>query len=280
MGDPKKTMKHYERPMRLWDKENLEKERVIKTTYGLRNKRELWRAKTMLSKKRNSARKLLAMQPEGRAKKEAELLQSLARLGVIDDKASLDDILTLSIEAFLERRLQTIAWRKGLANTARQARQFITHGHIAIGGKKVSAPGYLVKKEEEDRIGYYGKKMVIKPVEKPKKAEAKQNEGKGEKQEKGEIIGGETEKREKKAKGKEEKEKKQGEPQKKDGEKEKAAEAQEEKQEKEIEEKGKEWKEEKEKGLEAEEGKKQGQEDAEEKAAGKKPEEEEKEGEQ
>ncbi len=170
MGDPKKTVKHYEKPMRLWDKENLEKERIMKNTYGLQNKRELWRSKTILSKKRKTARLLLAMQPEERAKREQELLNSLIRLGLMDEKASLDDILTLTTEAILERRLQTVVWRKGLANTAKQARQFITHGHIAINGKKVTAPGYLVPAEEEAKIAYYGKKMELKPAEKKKPA--------------------------------------------------------------------------------------------------------------
>ena len=168
MGDPKKTKKHYQRPKRLWDKENLELEKAIKETFGLKNKRELWRINTMLSKKRKSARQLLALQADERAKREQILVKSLARLGLLDEKAGLDDILTLSTEAVLERRLQTIVWRKGLANTTSQARQFITHGHIAINGRKVSAPGHIVTAEEEKNLGYFGKKMELKPKEQEK----------------------------------------------------------------------------------------------------------------
>lgn len=53
----------------------------------------------------------------------------------------------------LERRLQTIVYRKGLARTIHQARQLITHKKIEVGGRIVSAPGYLVQREEEDKIG-------------------------------------------------------------------------------------------------------------------------------
>jgi len=185
MGNPKKTSKHYDRPLRLWDKENLEKERILKNTYGLKNKRELWRVQTTLSKKRKTARQLLAVQPEQRAKKERELLDSLAKLGLVNESAALDDVLTLSVEAVLERRLQTIVWRKGLANSPKQARQFIVHGHIAIKGKKVSAPSYLVLAGDEEKISYYGKKMQLAP---PVKKEKKKPTAEGEADESTEGI--------------------------------------------------------------------------------------------
>jgi len=179
MGDPRKTRKQFKRPLKIWDRANIETEKALKQTYGLKNKREIWRTEALLRKKRQSARSLLALPLEERLKRQAELLQSLARLGMVDEKAALDDVLTLSVESFLERRLQTIAWRKGLANTATQARQFIAHGHIAINGKRVTAPGYIVTAEEEKHVGYYGgKKMVLSPPEK------KKEEKKGEKKEK------------------------------------------------------------------------------------------------
>ncbi|MCQ4335807.1 MAG: 30S ribosomal protein S4, partial [Sulfolobales archaeon] len=52
-------------------------------------------------------------------------------------------------------RLQTIVFKKGLARTIHQARQLIVHGHIAIGGRRVTSPGYIVKKSEEDLIDFY-----------------------------------------------------------------------------------------------------------------------------
>ena len=65
------------------------------------------------------------------------------------------DVLALKVEQQLDRRLQTQVLRKGLARTPKQARQFITHGHIAIGGQRVTVPGYRVTREEEPEIGYY-----------------------------------------------------------------------------------------------------------------------------
>jgi len=167
MGDPRKTRKKFKRPLKIWDNTNLEREKTLVQAYGLKNKRELWKMETVLSKKRYSARSLLALPLEERMQREQELLKSLARLGMLDEKASLDDVLTLTVESLLERRLQTIVWRKGLANTANQARQFITHRHIAIDGRRATAPSHMVTAEEEKKIGYYGgKKMELAPPEK------------------------------------------------------------------------------------------------------------------
>lgn len=69
----------------------------------------------------------------------------------------MDDVLALKMEDVLSRRFQTLAYLRGLTNTVRQARQLIVHGHVAIGDRKVTIPGYLVKKEEEERIDYHPK---------------------------------------------------------------------------------------------------------------------------
>ncbi|MDH5634797.1 MAG: 30S ribosomal protein S4, partial [Candidatus Bathyarchaeota archaeon] len=68
--------------------------------------------------------------------------------------AVLDDVLDLSLEDILERRLQTIVFSKGLAKSIFQARQLITHGHIAIDRRRVPSPSYLVLRDEETKIAY------------------------------------------------------------------------------------------------------------------------------
>ena len=161
MGDIKKKKRHYSAPRKRWDKERIETEKETKKKYGLKNKKELWRTETLLRKKRKDARNLLILDLEQRMKREQELIGSIAKYGILGEKATLDDVLSLPTESFLERRLQTIIWRKGLAGTIIQARQFITHGHIAINGKKVSVPSYLVKKDEEEKIAYYGTPMEV-----------------------------------------------------------------------------------------------------------------------
>ncbi len=172
MGDPKKTKKQYQTPRKPHDKERLGTEKVIVKKYGLKNKRELWKFETILRKKRENARKLLALPLEERLRREQELVGSLARLGLLTGNATLDDVLTLTTESILERRLQTIVLRKGLANTATQARQFVVHGHIAVEGKRVTAPSFLVLADQENKIKYYGKPMEVqaKMVKETKKA--------------------------------------------------------------------------------------------------------------
>lgn len=154
MGDPRKQRKKYESPRFPWRTDALQRELTLLGQYGLRNKRELWRHKTMLSNFRGIARSLLGMSAEERKKLEEQLLSKLHRLGILPEAAGLDDVLDLRVEDILERRLQTIVFRKGLTNSPHQARQFVVHGHVAIEGRKVSTPSYLVLKNEEDKIAY------------------------------------------------------------------------------------------------------------------------------
>lgn len=156
MGDPKKPRKKWERPGHPWIKARLEEEMRLMGEYGLRNKRELWRAQTLLRKIRARARSLLALPPDVRAKEEEALVNRLYKMGLLKSAtASLDDILSISISDVLERRLQTIIYRKGIAKTIHMARQLVVHGHIAIAGRKVTSPGYLVSRDEEELIGLY-----------------------------------------------------------------------------------------------------------------------------
>jgi small subunit ribosomal protein S4 len=162
MGDPKKQRKKYETPRFRWRKDILQEELKLIGQYGLRNKHELWRHKTMLSKTRGIARSLIGKTPEERAKMENELLTRLKKLGVLDETAVLDNVLDLSIEDMLERRLQTIVFRKGLTRTIFQSRQLITHGHVNIGNRRVTVPSYIVSKEEENQVGYSPQSALVK----------------------------------------------------------------------------------------------------------------------
>jgi small subunit ribosomal protein S4 len=171
MGDPKKKRKQFQRPRKSFQKERIEKERELKKIYGLKNKRELFRAETIVRAKRGTARKLLALSLENRLKREKELLDSLINIGVLNASPTLEDVLVLTTEALLERRLQTIVWRKGLANTQKQARQFIVHGHISVDGKKLDKPSYLVLASEEGKIAWYGNEMMFEQKKAPTRKE-------------------------------------------------------------------------------------------------------------
>jgi len=154
MGDPKRQRKKYETPSHPWIKERLESERVLMRKYALKNKKELWRHETQLREFRRRARRLLAARGSQAEIERVQLLQRLNRLGLLPADAVLDDVLSLTIEDILDRRLQTLVYRKGLARTVRQARQLIVHGHIELNGQIIRSPGYLVLKEEEDSITY------------------------------------------------------------------------------------------------------------------------------
>ncbi|VFJ12984.1 30S ribosomal protein S4 [Candidatus Nitrosocosmicus franklandus] len=152
MGDPRKSKKVYNRPRSIWTSDQISSELYIVGSYGLRNKRELWKAQTEIARIRNQARALLALATDVRHDKETQLLNYLSRLGLVTNESTLDDVLNLKIEDILERRLQTIVMKKSNLKSPYQARQLVVHGHVSIGNRKVNLPGYLVKREEESQI--------------------------------------------------------------------------------------------------------------------------------
>jgi small subunit ribosomal protein S4 len=169
MAYPGKKSKSYETPKHPWQEARMAAEVQLVKAYGLRNKREVWKAASMLRMYRSEARKLLArvaggqvVELEGHYRTQSEeILSKLIRYGIIKSDSNIDDILSLKTENILERRLQTQVLRLGLARTVIQARQFITHGHIAINGRKATIPGMLVSKDDEMHIGYYGNSPLV-----------------------------------------------------------------------------------------------------------------------
>jgi small subunit ribosomal protein S4 len=164
MGDPKRQRRKFDTPRFPWRKDILDEELKLLGTFGLRNKHELWRHETQLSKFRGIARSLIGRAPEERLRMENELLTHLKKIGVLQETAILDDVLDLSIEDILERRLQTIVFRKSLTKTVHQSRQLITHGHITIDNRRVTVPGYIVSREEEKTITYAAMSQFVNPA--------------------------------------------------------------------------------------------------------------------
>lgn len=152
MGDPRKAKKSYTRPRSIWTSDQISSELYVVGSYGLRNKKELWKAQTEIARIRNQARALLAISTDVRHEKETKLLNYLSRLGIVEDSSTLDDILNLKIEDILERRLQTLVMKRSNLKSPYQARQIVVHGHVSIGDRKINLPGYLVKKDEEAQI--------------------------------------------------------------------------------------------------------------------------------
>lgn len=166
MGYPGKNRKSYHTPKHPWQATRMEPEVELIKKYGLRNKREVWKAHSALKKYRELARKLLAESAKGKlgshVKTDADnILNRLKRYGLLKTDAGLDDILSLDVTNFLERRLQTQVHKQGLANTLKQARQFIVHGHISVAGRKITVPGYLVPTNEELLLDYYAGSALL-----------------------------------------------------------------------------------------------------------------------
>ncbi len=163
MGDPRKARKQYSRPRSPWRADQLAQELYLLGTFGLRNKRELWKSQTQLSSIRKQARTLLAATEQVRLREEKKLLDSLRRRGLVTEAATLDDILSLTVEDLLSRRLQTMVFKKGMAVSPLHARQLIVHGHITIGGRVITIPGYEVGHDEESTVVLKGKSEGAAP---------------------------------------------------------------------------------------------------------------------
>ena len=153
----KRQHKKYESPRRPWDRARIEAEKKIVQSYGLRRKKEIWRAESILREYRQLARELSAKRDKEREK---ILLDKLYRMGLVGSDADLDDVLALTVEKIMERRIQTLVVKRGLAKTPKQARQYIIHGHISFEGRKVRWPSMLVHLNGEEKIGFYERSKI------------------------------------------------------------------------------------------------------------------------
>lgn len=152
MGDPKYPRRAWKKPKRPLNYDLKMEELETLGKFGLKTKRELWKARTELSRVRHQARSLLALGKEVRREKESVLLRSLSRIGLVGGESTLDDILSLRVTDLLARRLQTVVMKKFGFRTPYQARQAVVHGHVRIGERVVSIPSYVVALEEEQSV--------------------------------------------------------------------------------------------------------------------------------
>jgi len=167
MGDPKLSRKVWKKPKRPLNYDLMMDELKTLGTFGLKTKKELWKTQTELSRVRLHARSLLALRQEDRERKEPILIQSLSKIGLVDQNSTLDDVLNLQVNDLLSRRLQTVAQRKLFFKTPYQARQAIVHGHVMIGDSVVTIPSYIVKTEEETKIRLIPESRFNETLSKP-----------------------------------------------------------------------------------------------------------------
>jgi len=158
----KRKHKRYSRPKRPFEKLRIEEEGEIRKKYGLKNKKEIWKADAKISVIREKAKRLISAEPE----KQKALFEQLNKIGL--NVKSIGEVLALEKEDYLKRRLQTILVIKNLATTSKSARQLIIHRKVLINNKIVDRPSYIVPLELENKISL---KIKEKPKEEIKEKE-------------------------------------------------------------------------------------------------------------
>lgn len=151
MGDIKKKQKNFRAPRKLFDSARIAEENRIVLEYGLKNKKEIWKAESKVSQIRRRAKSLIPKTDEERK----SFFEKLNKEGFKIRNTA--DALALTTKDILERRLQTFVFKKNLANSPKEARQMIVHKKIAVDGKIVNIPSYFIESAEENKITVVGK---------------------------------------------------------------------------------------------------------------------------
>lgn len=137
--------------------------------FGLKNKKELWKTSSLLRKFASQAKRLTSLRGAQAEIEKRQMIGKLNSLGVISRDASLDEVLGLTVKDFLERRLQTIVFKKNLARSMMQSRQFIVHRQIRVGDRVTTSPSFLVPASGEDRVAFVETSALANP-EHPERA--------------------------------------------------------------------------------------------------------------
>jgi len=149
----RKLKKKLKRPRSPWDSTRMEEENKLTKEFGLKKKGEIWRAEAVVRNFRRRARALIAEKDERKMK---ILLERLVEMGLIQKEQGLDQVLQLKAYDVLNRRLQTLVFKKGFATSAKDARQRIVHGHVYVDGRKTTFPSYTVPVKKENTINVKG----------------------------------------------------------------------------------------------------------------------------
>lgn len=156
MGDIKRKPKLFSRPKKLYDRARMDEENILVKRYGLKNKREIWKAKTSVSSLRRRAKGLIGKD----IKEQQVFFDKLNKNGFAVKDIS--DVLALTEENLFEKRLQTVLFKKGMANTIKQSRQLIVHKNVLVDGNIVNIPSFVVTRDLENKITLKERKVINK----------------------------------------------------------------------------------------------------------------------
>jgi len=167
--------------MHPWSKVAIEQEGKLVKEFGLVKKKEIYISTTLLKKYKDIAKKLIADNTVQGKKEKLQMLEKLQKIGLISQGADVDQVLKLQIKDVLERRIQSIIFRRGYARSMGQARQFIVHRHVLVGNKEITSPSYIVGIAEQSTIVFKPKSTLSNtdhpervPIQKAVKEEKKE----------------------------------------------------------------------------------------------------------
>ena len=103
----------------------------------------------------------------------------MVRLGLLkESERKLDYVLGLTINQFMERRLQTLVAKRKMANSIHHARVLIRQRHVSVGKQLVNIPSFLVRVSSEQHI-QHAAKSVFKTGKMGRTKKKKAKTGKG-----------------------------------------------------------------------------------------------------
>ena len=186
MGDPRRFRKKYSSPSHPWQKVRIDEETALKKEFGIPSNTEIWKMVSKLKDFKDRVKKLMPQVGKQAEIEKAQLIAKLQSLSLLQTGEGLDKVLSLTLKNVMDRRLQSLLVKKGLARTMKQARQMITHEHVLVKDKKITAPSYLVNIAEEGSISFHTispfennmhpERIVVKKEKTEEKVEKKEEE--------------------------------------------------------------------------------------------------------
>ena len=186
MGDPRRFRKKYDSPSHPWQKVRIDEETQLKKDFGIPSNTEIWEMLSKLKDFKDRVKKLVPRVDKQAEIEKAQLLAKLQSLSLLQTGEGLDKVLSLTLKNIMDRRLQSLLVKKGLARTMKQARQMITHEHVLVDKNKITAPSYLVNIAEEGLINFHmsspftdnmhPERVVVKKEKAEEKVEKKEEE--------------------------------------------------------------------------------------------------------